>query len=540
MNFKELALKAEEEFDFAKALEYYEKALDQLSIEDGSMQRYANLLFEFQEYERAKGIFETIVQKTNQKEYIEKLAQIYEELGLEDQALSVYEKLERIDKINQLKKKQKKQIDDLVLEKFLELFSGREDVFAIQTEEGYQPIRTSMKKKDVLEHLNGEKTLGVYVLRSDNNIKFAAFDVDFKKSFEGDYQSALKLCKKTVEQICEKLRSENISYHIEFSGNRGYHLWIFFNSWLQAYKVRFVLKKICEDIPVSEHVSVEIFPKQSDTGGGLGNLIKLPLGIHRKTKNRCPFVDENFEPLQNQFDYLLKIQPNDSDAIEKLYAELSRNSEAQTFDRKPKNLVKTESTAQLKKMLRREIQFMEDLKVFETVVSTCYPLKQIHEKIQKLGYISEDEEYIMIAAFAAAENSKEFLSELLKSTINYSDSRLNALMSRFGTIPISCEEIKKIVLSKSLALNIDQCNCKFDGGFNTPLCLVSDFSSLILPNIDLGDIVKKIMDKIKEKSELENQIRTLKNLLSQKMTADEMNIGDIIVRRKDGEIQIII
>lgn len=534
-------MKAEEEFEFAKALEYYEKALDQLCVEDHSMQRYANLLFEFQEYDKAKEIFEIIVQKTNQKEYLEKLAQIYEELELKDQAISAYEKLGQIDKINQLKRSEKRnQIDDLIIKKFLDLFSGREDVFAIQTEEGYYPIRIPMKEKDIMEHLNGEKTLGVYVLRSDNNIKFAALDVDFKKDFEGNYQSALNFCRQTVTQLCEKLRSENINYCIEFSGNRGYHIWIFFDRWLQAYKVRFVLKKICEDIPVNESISVEIFPKQSDTGGGLGNLIKLPLGVHKKTKNRCPFVDENFEPLQNQFDYLLRIQPNNADNIEKLYTELSQSPNVQFSDQKQENSTKARSPSQVKRVIRREIKSTEKLNLFNSMVLACYPLKQIHEKIQKLGYITEDEEYIMVAACAAAENSREFLSELFKKTINYSASKLHALMNRVGTIPITCEEIKRIVLSKSLNLNIDQCNCKFNDGFNTPLCLVSNFSFFILPTMNIEDIVRKIMDKIKEKAELENQIKTLKTLLSQKMTTDEMNIQDIIVRRKDGEIQMII
>lgn len=535
-------MKAEDDFDFARALEYYEKAINELSVEDGSLQRYANLLFEFQEYEKAKEIFEIIVQKTNHSEYLEKLAQIYEELKLKDQAINIYERLGQIDRISQLKnQKRTNQIDDVVIRKFLDLFSGREDVFAIQTEEGYYPVRMPMKEKDVLEHLNGEKTLGVYVLRSDNNIKFAAFDVDFRKNFESNYQNALDLCKQMTLNICEKLKIENIEYHVEFSGNRGYHVWIFFDRWLQAYKIRFILKKIIEDISTDDRISVEIFPKQSDTGGGLGNLIKLPLGIHRKTKNTCPFVNENFEPIQNQFDYLLRIKPNDSDVIERLYKEFSQEPgfDIQPSEKKKENPIKTKPYTQAK-IIRREIKSTAKLNLFNAMVQACYPLKQIYEKIQKLGYINEDEEYIIVAACAAMENSKEILSDLFKKTINYSQSRLHALMNRVGTVPITCEEIKRMILSKSLALSVDQCNCKFSEGFNTPLCLVTNCYFFILPNIDLRDIVRKIMDKTKEKAELENQIRTLKNLLAQKMTVDEINIEDIIIRKKGGEIQIII
>lgn len=499
-------------------------------------------MFEFQEYEKAKEVFEKLVKIIGEKKYLEKLAQIYEELHLKDQAIHIYERLGQIDKVTKLKdQKRTDEINDVVIRKFLDLFSGREDVFAVQTDEGYYPVRLPIKKEDALEHLNGEKTLGIYVLSSNNNIKFAVFDVDFKKNF-GDYHNALNLCKKVAMNICERLKAEGIKYYVEFSGNRGYHIWIFFDRWLQAYKIRFILKKIVEGISTDDQVSIEIFPKQSDTGGGLGNLIKLPLGIHKKTKNRCPFVDENFEPIQNQLDYLLKIEPNDSDMIEKLYEEFSKehSSNIQPSEQKIEKPSKVKPSSQVKKLIRREIEPTAKLNLFNAMVQACYPLKQIYEKIDKLGYITEDEEYIMVAACAAAGNSKEFLSDLFKKTINYSQSKLHALINRVGTVPITCEEIKRTILNKSLALSIDQCNCKFSEGLNTPLCLVTNCYFSVLPNIDLRDIVKKIMDKTKEKAELENQIRTLKNLLSQKMTADEINVENVVIRKKNGEVQIII
>lgn len=539
MGFKELALKAEENFDFAKALEYYEKALDELSVEDGSLQRYADLLFEFQEYEKAREVFEKLVQITDKEEYLEKLAQIYEELNLKDKAVGIYQKLGRTDKVKEVKSKCS-EINDLVVKKFLELFSGREDVFAVQTDQGYYPVRLPMREKDVIEHLNKEKTLGVYVLRSDNCIKFAAFDVDFKKSAVEGYKEMLDLCEQTVKRLCERLRLENIEYHVEFSGNRGYHVWIFFDRWLQAYKVRFVLNKIADEVEKDEKISIEVFPKQSETGGGLGNLIKLPLGIHRKTMNKCVFVDEKFNPFPDQFGYLLKIQPIDSDDFEKKYSELSQ--EQSTVKTRPKQASVTNKTetnkTDLKKALRREIN--SNTNYLKMLFQACYVLKQLGEKIEKFGYINEDEEYIVVASCACADGSKEFLAELLEKTINYSQTKLYSLINRAGTLPLTCEEIKRIIMNKSLSISIEQCNCKFNEPFNTPLCLVSNSMFFLSENIDVNDIIKKIMDKIKEKTEIENQIKTLKNLLALKMNCDELNVGNVIIRKNGEDIQIII
>ncbi|MGJ8455806.1 CRISPR-associated primase-polymerase type A1 [Pseudothermotoga sp. U03pept] len=538
MDFKELALKAEENFEFAKALEYYERAYDQLSVEDGSLERYANLLLEFQHYEKAKEIFQLLADKTKRNDFYNKVAQICEALDQQNQAAELYEKIGNDEKARELKKTTKTlQIDSAVVKQFMNLFTGREDVFAVQSDEGYYPVRRPMTEKDVLEHLNGEKTLGVYVLRSDNCLKFAAFDVDLKKdALHEDWQSIFKLCKEKTVELCERLRLENIKYYVEFSGNKGFHVWIFFNRWLQAYKVRYILKKVVDELELSEKISVEVFPKQADHGGGLGNLIKLPLGVHRKTLNRCVFVGEDFEPVENQYDFLLKIEPNDSDEFEKLHRELSdQHREQQPKPSKPK------ATGNVKKLVRQQIKTEVDSSLFRNLLQACYPLKQIAQKIERVAYITEDEEYLLIASCGPLDNSQQFLADLLKKTINYSFSRIYSVLNRVGTVPLTCEEIKRFILSKSLPLSVDQCNCRFTTNLNTPLCLVTNCDFLLLSKIDIRDLVRKIIDKTKEKNELEYYIRNLKNLLAQKMSEEEIFIENVVIRKnKDGEIQIII
>ena len=60
----------------------------------------------------------------------------------------------------------------------MHLFSGRDGVFSCQTDTGYIPIRHELQKSDVKAHFNGRKTIGIYQLKENNSIKFAAFDVD--------------------------------------------------------------------------------------------------------------------------------------------------------------------------------------------------------------------------------------------------------------------------------------------------------------------------------------------------------------------------
>ncbi|HOA18237.1 MAG TPA: tetratricopeptide repeat protein, partial [Fervidobacterium sp.] len=165
---KEEAMKLEEELEFDKAIEKYKIAESILLPEDGSLERYGNLLYEFGELDEAKRIFEKLTKHTNDTETLLKLAQIYEELEEIDKALPIYTKLNKEKKIAELTDKAKlHKPNENIIKKFLELFSGREDVFAVQFEGGYRPVRRPMTSDDVSDHLAGKSTLGVYVLKGD-------------------------------------------------------------------------------------------------------------------------------------------------------------------------------------------------------------------------------------------------------------------------------------------------------------------------------------------------------------------------------------
>ena len=71
--------------------------------------------------------------------------------------------------------------DDLT--RFLELFDGREEVFAEQSKEEYFVVRPErqLSKEDVRRHLSGSRTYGIYILKRDNTTKILCFDIDLPK-----------------------------------------------------------------------------------------------------------------------------------------------------------------------------------------------------------------------------------------------------------------------------------------------------------------------------------------------------------------------
>jgi hypothetical protein len=81
------------------------------------------------------------------------------------------------------------------IERFMDLFSGREDCFARQwveksdQKQGYVPVKHGLEPKDVEDHLSGRMTYGIYLLKSDSRVKTAVIDVDLIQQYRQDQLS---------------------------------------------------------------------------------------------------------------------------------------------------------------------------------------------------------------------------------------------------------------------------------------------------------------------------------------------------------------
>ncbi|MGC9796603.1 CRISPR-associated primase-polymerase type A1 [Fervidobacterium riparium] len=563
-----LAVSYEKKFEFNKALEVYKELRDYLTVEDGSLIRFAKLLVEFEEYSEAKEVLEKIVlnKKVYTKELVSMLATVYENIGYTEKAIVLYKKVGNKEKVRELE--QEREISHpkkSYVDKFMSLFSGREDVFAVQTPEGYYPVRRPMNSSDVLEHFAGRKTLGVYVLRSDDTVKFAAYDVDVRKDFENDLSSEFH-CKETAKMLYYLLRSDNLNAYIEFSGRKGYHLWIFFDIPVAAFKVRVVLAKILEKLQVPESVKVEIFPKQDKLNGGLGNLIKVPFGVHAKTKKRCVFLDEKLSPISNQLDFLLNISPNSSYLLESLFREYVdtdydiQDSEIESIKtKKVSSKVKKESNQVItisqetstfqkstissskvfKKILRNEIHSSRNSAELTLLESSCFVVDQIMRKIETLAHISAEEEKILVSLLKHLPNGYGVAKKVLEKTIDYSEEKVRNLFDEVGNIPATCEEIKALATSLNIPLDLSKCVCRFKQVFNTPLNYVFS-ESQYLERLEPEEIAERLIVKAHEKVHIEVEMRKLKELLKQKLSDSkviEFEDGRIVVDDR-GEIRI--
>lgn len=173
------------------------------------------------------------------------------------------------------------------------MFNGRWDDFTLQQElnsEGKTPYwrqGKALEDEDIAAHLYGWQTIGIYPINpKDHAVRFVVIDLDFNDFAEMDFEVVRKVLK-----AAKKLGIRVEQILIEFSGRRGYHVWIFFSDPVPAATAGRLGKGIVDLGGVQKY---EIFPKQDEVReGGFGNPIKLPLCVHKASGKRSCFLDED-------------------------------------------------------------------------------------------------------------------------------------------------------------------------------------------------------------------------------------------------------
>lgn len=220
-------------------------------------------------------------------------------------------------------------------------FLGRRDVKAVQYPDGhYEPERTPWKMADFRAHVAGTRSLGNYMVGQDGLVKFFAYDIDLTKEgywipmdervmeimpcnprevwLEQDHpgRGFLTLRLRTTAELLGRriyhMTDEMVHVAIAYSGSKGLHVYGLLPEPMPAADARCmafdILKSMHEPdgspafkntkgenfwAPTAENapnIDIEVYPKQ-DTTSDLGNLMRMPLGVNRKSGQRGFFVD---------------------------------------------------------------------------------------------------------------------------------------------------------------------------------------------------------------------------------------------------------
>lgn len=155
---------------------------------------------------------------------------------------------------------------------------------------------------------------------ADDTCWFLAVDLD-KDQWQRDAAAFIKTCQqKSIPYALERSRSGN-----------GVHIWIFFDKPILASHARkmgaALLTETMDSYPEIGFESYDRFFPNQDTlpSGGFGNLIALPLQRFPRDQGNSLFLDNNFNPYQDQWVFLQSVPKMSEDAVNRIVEDAAYN-----------------------------------------------------------------------------------------------------------------------------------------------------------------------------------------------------------------------
>ena len=324
------------------------------------------------------------------------------------------------------------------VQRFMALFSGREDCFARQwanrkeKKHGYVPERRPVTPVDLEAHFGGRKTYGIYLMQADGRIRTAVIDADLNKDMRdrrlqgGEKGIVRREAAHMISRIRELSRSAGAHPLVEFSGSKGYHFWYFFEAPVHAGPVRAALSSLVRQVaPDLTAFSLEIFPKQDRAGGkGFGNLVKLPLGVHRANGRRSFFMSCTDRSTEAQLDFLSTIAFS---SIEAMASGLPANPAASVV------------------MHPRWKAWADAYPRLYRLQQACAPLAQVMSLCLDGGNLSLREEKILYQTIGFLPDGRRMLHYLMTGQPEYNPHEVDYRISRLRGTPLGCRRIHDLL-----------------------------------------------------------------------------------------------
>jgi len=227
--------------------------------------------------------------------------------------------------------------------KLFEVFYVDDKKYGRQQKDGsYRLVKEKISPVTIDDMLKNQKSLLTYQelhIVGNALIKWICIDLDIEKKEidknEVNYEN-LKLVKAAADEVCNFLDSIDIPYLLEFSGRRGFHIWVVFERLITKENgfrfINFVISNVKEKF--NKIIIADKFPKTAFVNPktkGVGFGIKLPLSQNKGSnrlsfflKKNTPFEFDqdkwlskpNNEFLKNQFEILSSLNSVSLDKIQ--------------------------------------------------------------------------------------------------------------------------------------------------------------------------------------------------------------------------------
>jgi len=324
------------------------------------------------------------------------------------------------------------------LDRYLRLFQGREDCFARQWADrkegtqGYVPVRRPMTAADVQEHVNGLRTYGIYLLQRDSRVRLAVVDADLAPRFRSgtlsspDRELLAREKRYLLGRLPEIGLEKKLPCLVEFSGGKGFHFWYLFSEPVPAAAARRALQELVRHLAADlSCFTLEVFPKQDQLAGkGLGNLVKLPLGIHRATGKPSFFLHVPDRSAPAQLAALKKAPVIAPSRVMEVAGE-RKEAEVRVHPRREAWAARFPELALLGER--------------------CTALSQIFVSCRQARTLSVREEKVLLGTLGFLDRGKTLVHHLMRELPEYNPHLVDFRLSRLRGKPLGCRKIHALL-----------------------------------------------------------------------------------------------
>lgn len=334
-------------------------------------------------------------------------------------------------------------LDQATAQKILQVFVGREDMFSKETL-GYggkrqtelQPLPLSEQK--IMEHIQGDITIGTYIQRPNSTVKYLVIDVDISKKImiqvqrdSNRFQAYLEQAWRYAERIRKILKELGIFSYVEYSGCRGYHIWVFFTEWVPVRYVNMLSDVIVSKMTTmkQDEICVEFFPNKTKVKAErFGQVIKIPYGHHIRTGEQSYFLNDSGSPIVELNHFLDNLSKNSLNAVKKVLAKnmgMKENIQEKTVDTNLDVFGQIEEDA-------------------AEILKKCNLMRYLCQKAVKTGYLSHAERLSVLYVFGHLGNEgHEFVHRIMSHTLNYQYNITERFIQRIPAKPVSCIKLRE-------------------------------------------------------------------------------------------------
>ncbi len=222
---------------------------------------------------------------------------------------------------------------DEVISKINDLYISTRFKWKKLTQEGYyievnpdQPRYNKLSNYNIRNHLDTRYSIAVF--SAEKSSKFLTFDVD---CYGWDYHG--KIAARFIVRSLENYFSREC-IHVSFSGNKGYHVTVFFDNFVSIDKLKKVFNLVLNQSGVYDNFYSNLDDVIVEFRPNFNQAVKLPLGCNFKSSDKIDnyayFVNDDFNKIDNEIEYIMNIKRASTETIREI---IDTNKE--------KNMVKT-------------------------------------------------------------------------------------------------------------------------------------------------------------------------------------------------------